>query len=323
MASGGCRKFAFYAGIGCLAVPIGLAIIIGLFLYGAQRFGQSGPQHPVPSAISVPMAAAPPPRPPAPSPGGSPASGPAVAGKDLPEIGSPASGAKPVHLTLSLSEGDFTIVPGPPGTDIKVDGLFDPKSYELTQTTEEGGDGREIRIGFRRKTPFFFLLFGNQHPENKLTITLPEGVPTALDLQLNKCESHVELGGLTLTDLQARLVMGDQNVNFERPVVGRLEHASMSLSMGDIKVRGLGNAHPADLQLQGSMGDIRVSFDGDWPEGGKISAHARMSMGDFRVTIPRGVRVKSSSSMVLGDSRRMGRGKVDATEDPNAPLLEL
>lgn len=324
MASGGCKKVAFYVGIGCLAVPIGLAIIIGLFLYGAQKLGQTGPQHPVPSAITVPIAAthAPPPSEPSTGPSSSP--GPVAAGRDLPEIAkreSPESGSKPVHLSLDLAEGEFTIEPGPPGTDIKVDGLFDPKSYELSQTTEEGDSGREVRIGFRRKTPFFFLLFGNQHPENKLTISLPVGVPIALNLSLAKCESHIELGGLTLTDLQARLAMGDHSVDFQRPVVGRLENARMRLSMGDIKVRGLGNAHPENLQLHGSMGDIRVSFDGDWPAGGKMAANARMSMGDFRVTIPRGIRVKSSSTLVFGDSRR--RGMNNQPEDPNAPLLEL
>jgi hypothetical protein len=325
MASGGCRKAAFYTAIGCLAIPIAIALLIGGVLLVGQRVGRNGPQHPVPSNFTVPVAA--PAATPSPTSAGGhgSTSGPATPGKDLPQIaegGAPATGVKPLHLSLDLTEGNFTIVPGPPGSDIKVDGLFDPASYELTQMTEEAGEaGREVKIGFHRKSPFFFMMLSSSHPDNRITITLPEGVPTALDLHLARCESHVELGGLTLTNVQARLSMGDQLVNFGRPVVGRLQDVSMRLAMGDIKVRGLGNAHPENVEIHGSMGDIRVSFDGAWPAGGKIAANVRMSMGDFRVTVPSGVRLKSSSVLVMGESRTPGAR--EQPDDPNAPLLEL
>jgi len=321
MASGGCRKVAFWGLIGCLGVPIGLALILAVVLFVGNRLGQSEPQHPVASAMSVPVAAGRTPA--APAPGGS--SGPVASGKDLPELDRDASKGKdatPVNLSLDLSEGEFTIVPGPPGSEIKVDGFFDPKSYELTQETKERDDGgRDIHIGFRRNTPFLFLLFWSNHPENKVTITIPEGVPTALDLRLSKCQSHVELGGLMLTSLTARLSMGDQTLTFERPLASKLAQASLRLSMGDIKIRGLGNARPETLTVQGSMGDVRVSFDGDWKPGDKVAANLRMSMGDFRVVVPPNVRLESRSMLILGDSRRPGKDQ--QPEDPNAPLLVL
>jgi len=325
MASQGCRKFAFWGAIGCLAVPIGLAILIAITLFVGQKLGKSGPQHPVASEVTVPVSDSP--AIPQPSPGstGAPA-GPVVPGKDMPQLDQPVAPArevKPLSVTLDLAEGDFTIQPGPPGTDIKVEGFFDPKSYELTQSTTAGeGGGRDIHIGFRRNTPFFFLLLSENHPENKVTITLPQGVPTTLNLRMSKCQSRIELGGLTVNALDARLTMGDQSLSFSRPNAGRIENAVLVLKMGDIKLRGLGNSRADTMSLRGSMGDIRVNFDGDWEPGSKMSANVMLSMGDFRVLVPRDVRLKTQSIIFLGESRGR-RDQESQPEDPNAPILEI
>jgi hypothetical protein len=70
------------------------------------------------------------------------------------------------------------------------------------------------------------------------------------------------------------------------------------------------------------MGDIKTDFDGDWEPGFVTNAHLRSSMGDFRVRVPASVRLKSSNTVFLGDSRTRGV-KRDQPEDPNAPVLNL
>jgi hypothetical protein len=323
MAGKGCRKTAFVLGIGCLAIPVGLAIVVAIFLYAGQKLYQrNGPSQPEPAALAIPPVAPPG------GPSSSGASGNVLPGRDLPPLGgAPGAGAPPLRLTLDLSEGQFDVVPGPPGSDIKVDGLFDPRDYEMTQETESSADaGRSVTIRFRRKIPFLFLFFQgfDKRNPNKVTVSIPEGVPTALSLVLKRCEASVELGGLTLTDLNARLAMGDQKVRFSRPVPGGLAHASVRASMGNIGFTGLGYAAPSDFQFQGSMGDFNLDFTGQWPASFQAKTRIRHSMGDLRIRIPKEVRMSESSRthVVLGDTRTRGM-KEAQTEDPNAPVMEL
>jgi len=318
MAGGGCKKIAFYSGVGCLGLVILIALGVSGLIFMARRAGNDANQHPVPTTFTIPVPAA------APPPASSPA-GPQSPGRDLPALDADRKGRadlEPVHVVLDLSEGNFTIQPGPPGSGVKVDGKFDPGTYSLAQEESRDGEGRrQLTVSFRRRVPFFLIMFGDHHPHNEINITLPESVPTALDLHLSRCDSHVDLGGLTLTDLEARMSMGDQDLNFSRPLAGKLAHAAFRFSMGDTKVRGLGNALPASLELHGSMGDVRVSFDGAWPPSSRISAVARMSMGDFRIVVPRNVRLNSHSSIAFGDSD-VPRGESQPT-DETAPELEL
>ncbi len=354
MASPGCRKAALVLGIGCLGVPIALALVIALVMVVARRtYKDEGPPTPEATSLSVPVGAPPSgaaapgagragtpsteaPR--APSPGGegsaptggAPSKPPPVAGTDLPELSPAASAtpsAAPIRLTLDLQEGRFIVVPGPPGSDIKVEGLFDPRDHELTQNVEEGGDlGREVTIRFRSKRSFLMRLLSgrfNTEGATKLTVTIPEGVPTALSLRLSKCESRVELGGLTLTELDARLGMGDQEITFERPLAGDLARASVKFSMGEMTVEGLGNAHPKEVFVEGSMGELSVDFRGEWPAAAHSKARIRMSMGEIKIRVPREVRVSSSGTRVFLGDAHTGALKEPQTEDPNAPSLDL
>src|SRR5262245_23193398 len=129
MAAGGCRKFAFYAGVGCLGLVLVLALAISGMIFMARRAG-GGTEHPVPTSFEIPVAAKPPE---SATHAGSPPS-PATPGKDLPAFGAAdasRSSSEPVRVVLRLSEGEFDIRPGPPGSGVKVEGRFDPDSYSL------------------------------------------------------------------------------------------------------------------------------------------------------------------------------------------------
>lgn len=307
--SSGCRKTAIFLGIGCLAIPIGIAVIVAAAMFWARSVhDKEGPRRPETTTLDLPV-------------------GPAVEpGRDLQgATPAPAPNMPPPHLALSidLAEGEFHIEPGPPGSDLKVEGYFDPRDYELTQVTDDGSDGKSIRVRFRRKRSMLLMLLSMNHKNtNRVTVHIPQGVPTSLNLRLSRCQSRTELGGLLLTDLQAGLSMGDQKLNFERPLAAELPQAHLRASMGDITISNLGNARAKEVTFHASMGDIKTDFDGEWEPGFVTNAHLRSSMGDFRVRVPASVRLKSSNTVFLGDSRTRGVKK-DQPEDPNAPVLNL
>jgi hypothetical protein len=345
--AGGCRKTAYVAGIGCLGVIIlGSVFVAGGMWYARRTYSQLGERKPGDTTITIPSggstggagsAAG------AQAPGGGgtsgasgpdgsrgsgTASGPAPVsppGRDLPDLSQ--AFLKPTNLHLLLEEGEFIVQPGPPGSDIVVEGHFDSRDYELTQKTDDTSDGRDVTVRFRPKRGWLVRMLAGHfdtHDGNRVIVTIPEGLPTALDLRLAKCGSRVELGGLTLTDLKAQMAMGEQRLNFAKPLAARLPRAEFRTSMGEVHVSGVGNAAPESFSLTGSMGEHHVDFDGAWPRGAQSKATIRLSMGEIRVRVPGDVRITASSrtSSSLGDSRVVGEYQ-DKANDPNAPTLDL
>jgi hypothetical protein len=342
VASSGCRKAAFFVGIGCLSVVILFTITAAIVITmarGSLRRDTTAKREPL--SVSIPTGAEgasgatkeagqgehPSGRAAAPSSAAdSNMSGP-TGPRDLPDPAvpgaSPPPGAAPLALTLHLSEGIFTIRPGPAGSDIRVEGEYDPDNYALSQETEGDGTsepGRRVTIRFKRKSMFSWG-FNTDSTPNHVTVTIPEGVPTALDLRIDKARSQSELGGLTLTGLRGRFSTGEHKVSFERPLTSPVPSMSVTASMGRCDLIDIGNARPASFAFDGSMGDMRLDFEGAWPAKYEATAKLKLSMGNLRLSIPKEVRLSSSSQIMFGSSRR--RGEQEETTDPEAPVLEM
>ena len=115
-----------------------------------------------------------------------PSPGPVTAERDASGKGGPATA--PLRLTLDLNEGNFTIRPGQPGTDLQIEGQFAPGMYELldNRETDPATGATRARIRFRSTAPqwarFFAGITGDSRSQPELTITIPRGKP--LDLML-------------------------------------------------------------------------------------------------------------------------------------------
>ncbi|HXI03888.1 MAG TPA: hypothetical protein VNI57_11995, partial [Candidatus Saccharimonadales bacterium] len=253
-------------------------------------------------------------------------------GRDIEDLQARAHApSRGVRLKLDFQEGEFVIRAGPPGSEIHAEGDFDPRDYELTQETE-AGDGiydHKVTIRFHRKVPLLFFLvkggFQDGANENKITVTIPEDLPTALSLNLSKGESHVDLGGLDLRELDAQMAMGDHNLRFSRPLQNELQKMELRTGMGDIDLEELGNARAHEVAIRGRMGDMRVDFGGDWPGAFSSRVNLTFGMGDCRVRIPRDVRLSpdSSATAFLGEST-MRRELDEGGELPgDAPTVEI
>jgi len=320
---GGCRKTAIFAGLGCLAIPV-LGLIFAAFSlgWGYMFYSHDGP---VPAegasltvARSLPSSSS-----------GDAAEGiePGVDFEQMQQAG--ARGAAPVHLVIDLEEGEFEIRPGPPGSQIRAEGNFDPRDYELSQETEEGPDGqpRKITLTFRRKVPLLFYLlrggFNDDEHMHHLFIEIPEDLPIDLDLRISKGDSESEIGGLTLTGLKADLRMGEHDITVSRPINGHIERAEFSHRMGEVGLAGLGNLKAREFSIRGGMGELEADFDGEWAAGFTTRVDVLFSMGECRIGVPESVRVSPDSTytMFLGDVRDLMNGA--GPHDPNAPTIEI
>ena len=255
MARSGWKTAGLVAGVGCLsivAVIVGGVIIAALYARASMRnLGDPTPQS-VERRIEIPQ-------PPAPIKG---------------QAATSANRTSPLRVRLELQEGTFTIRPGQPGSEIHVEGRFAPGLFELTQSTSDSADGsgaREVRVRFKSKISGwqrFFASIGTDDDDGpQLTVTLPRGTPIDLTLQLTMGRSEIDLGGLTLTEVDLNASMGEHKIDFREPVVETMRELRLNASMGNVVIEHLGNARAETITGHGSMGNVTADLAGAWPPG--------------------------------------------------------
>ena len=245
--------------------------------------------------------------------------------------GSPSAYATP-RVEIELQDGSFEIQSGPAGTEVQVNGEYAENYYELIeeQTLADASGGPTTAIRLRptsgRLVRMMAAFRGNgnlSRQPNRLTVSIPAGRPIALTLDVSRGESRIDLGGLTLTDLDADLFMGDHRLGFGEPLSEELQRLRVSGGMGNIELDELGNARARELRISSRMGNFAIDLGGERPLDDVSDLEITHSMGDLRLRIPNSVRVTldSSSSARMGESGWIDRR--EETADSDAPVLRL
>ncbi len=306
----GWKKVLLFGVAAAVSVGVLLTVVgVGALLWANSVAEELGEPAPVPTAVTIAVARE--------------AAAPAAQGS--------ASDATP-RVEIELQDGRFEIRSGPAGTEIQVDGEYAENYYELieeqTPADASGGPTTTIRLrptssGLVRMMAAFRGNGDVSRQPNRLTVLIPAGRPIALTLDVSRGESRIDLGGLTLTDLDADLSMGDHRLGFGEPLAEELQRLRVSGGMGNIELAQLGNARARELRVSSRMGNFTVDLGGKWATDNVSDLEVSHSMGDLRLRIPNSVRVTpdSRSSATMGESGRIERG--EETADPDAPALRL
>ena len=311
MARSGWKTAGLIAGVGCLSiigVIIGGVVIAALYARATIRnLGDPTPQS-VERRIALP-----------PAPVAEPVKGQ--------KASSTAARTVPLRVRLELQEGTFTIRPGEPGTDIHVQGRYAPGLFELTESHSEGPAAREARVQFKSKISgwqrFFANIGSNGNDGPELTVTLPRGTPIDLTLQLTMGKSEIDLGGLTLGEVDLNASMGEHKIDFREPVVESMRELRLNTSMGNVVFDHLGNARAETISGHGSMGNVTANLAGAWAPGSSTDLRFEQSMGDLTVRVPSNVKVDADVRNNQGDQERQQQPTLKQPNDPNAPTLRL
>ncbi len=309
------RTVGLIAGVGCLTMIVvvvgGIVITVMVARNAASNLGDPNPQ-PVNRRISLPLPSVVP---------GADASSKSATGQ------SNRSNA-PLHLTLELQEGEFTIQPGVPGSDIQVTGEYAPGLFELTESqgTDSATGARRATVRFRSKAPMWVRIFGGigngDGNRPRLTVTIPRGTPLDLDLTTSMGRSEVDLGGLTLREVSVNATMGEHRLDFHEPVVEGMRELRLSNSMGNLHLENLGNARANTITASGSMGNVIANLGGAWTPGAEANLTFEQSMGELTLRVPSSVRLEAD---VRESGKEAASRPPDATppDDPKAPTLRL
>jgi hypothetical protein len=252
---------------------------------------------------------------------------PPAADTGKPPASADAARSTPMRLTIDLQEGEFTIKPGEPGSDIQIEGEYAPGWYELIdeRDTDPATGVSRATVRFRSKVPGWARLFGGfsggGSAQPKLTVTVPRGSPLDLALQMNMGRSEIDLGGLTLDNLNITAAMGEHRIDFREPLAADLRRLRLHSSMGNVIVENLGNARAEVINATGSMGNLTATLGGDWQPGTETEATFEQSMGELTVRVPSNIRVEADVRSSQGEANRTP--VIKQPDDPKAPALRL
>jgi hypothetical protein len=201
------------------------------------------------------------------------------------------NGEERLRVDVTHAAGRLRLEPGAAGSLYRAqlsydERFFTPISEYTNGRLRIGVEGERVRIARR----------GGGEPAN---LTLALGPEAALDLnvQFGAAEARMELGGLRLRDLSISTGASDTQLSFSRPNPERMADMKIDVGAAAFRVEGLGNANVQTLRVNGGVGDVQLSFDGEWR--GNMDAHLSMGVGALRLVLPRGVGVEVRRSGFL------------------------
>ena len=206
------------------------------------------------------------------------------------------------HLTVQPTEGTVLTLSQSP--------LPDPRD-SLFLYLEPTGDGARVTIqprhpreeegpeGWKR-----LLRFLRDQPDSQylVTITLPRSVPfREVVLQVGAVEGHLDLGGLTLEDLEVDLGAAAVTLDFSEPLAAEAEHLEMNAGAGDLQVLHLGNGRFQSAELNTGVAAAALDLSGAWPPGARLEVSSGLASVCFHIPRDLGVRVKTEGFLVVRD----------------------
>ncbi len=307
--------------IGCAAVFAALAAIPMMLLLVAL-FNRPGEARPETRELSRPLPSLPaesPAQPASPSgPGSTPPTAPLPGSLESRELGTSLGAGEPVRLVLNLSKGHFAVEPGPAGEPLRVEADYDAARYELEEHYDEADRRYEVRFDAKHG---WMSMIGVGEVRNRVRVIVPRGYPLLIEGKIAMGESHVELGGLRLTEINLDFGMGDHSLSFSEPTTTPLERLEIDASMGAMRLDDIGNASPRLGRFSHSMGELDLDLSGAWLRDAEIDV--RCGMGECRLRTPDrvGVRIERAS-IGLGESSTRGADR-DRELPPGAPTLTI
>lgn len=310
----GCFKFGC---IGCASVlVIGFGLI---FLLAGIQLTQDSTPEPIQQAAEHNLPAPPP------LPAGDFASDRPESTIQLAEGDLPASSTSGGTLVLDVSMTELTIVPGPADEPLRVNGDFDSNAFRLTEelTTDDNGDW-VYNVSFGGKGGMLGLLFrgGGQNTGNALEIVVPRGHPISFKGKVGIGESRMNLGGLWVQDVDLDYATGDHFLEFREPIPFPMGSFDIKSSMGELEIRGVGDASPETVRVKHGMGSLFLDLQGAWRR--DASARVDFKMGECKIWVPENARVQLDGGKVaMGESRQNLPDYADLPEDAPAIALKV
>lgn len=209
-------------------------------------------------------------------------------------------------VTLAFGAGELDLAPG--ATDALLSGTA---TYNVPDFKPEVTvDGSHVRIEQGNLNVNGIPNFSG-NIENQWDLKLAS-TPMKLHINAGAYEGKVELGGLSIQDLEISDGASNSNVSFSQPNLADMDTLRYNTGASSVNLKGLANANFDTLLFHSGAGSYTLDFSGSLKRDATVTIESGIS--SVTITIPEGVSARVSFRGGLSDVTYHGAWQKNGSE---------
>ena len=207
------------------------------------------------------------------------------------------SGEDELDVRVAYGAGRFKVAAAEQGLLYRMQLRYDEETFVPRADYDDG------RLSLGVESIGRSIRFGRNRSEGEMDLLLATGVPMNLELEFGAVRADIDLGGLSLMDLELRTGASESTVDVSEPNPLSMRTASFEVGAADFEARHLGNLNAERYEVSAGIGEVTLWFTGDWRQ--DADATINMGLGSLELRFPEGlgVRLKKSSFLMSLDAQ--------------------
>lgn len=194
-------------------------------------------------------------------------------------------------MQVEYGAGTFRVRPAEQGLLYRMHLRYDEEIFEPRAEL----NGTRLRLGVEGVDGSIRL--GRKHSGGEMELALARGIPMELDLEFGAVRADIDLGGLSLTELDLSTGASESTVDVSEPNPVSMPRASFEVGAADFTARRLGNLNARRVSVDAGIGSVALWFDGSWRQDADVAI--QMGLGSLELHFPEGLGVKLTKDSFL------------------------
>jgi hypothetical protein len=200
-----------------------------------------------------------------------------------------------LHVTLDFDGGTVVFVPAPSGelygAKLRYDADRSAPAHEYDPRTGI------LHLGVVPVGSMGVRVTSRAQLEQAARFDFSPDVPLTLYATLGASDATIDLGGMTLTQLDLRSTATHATVDFSQPTRGVCKSAAFTVAAAEVSVQHLAQAGCESLRVDGGVGSVTLRFDGTWRR--DLDLVVDLSLGELTLQLPQGTGVRLTGERFL------------------------
>ena len=206
----------------------------------------------------------------------------------------PVGDAKELSVRLNYDIGALEVRPSH-GSDLFSFNL----DYDARRVSPRFDFGEGERATLTLETNSHHGFRASDRRQSELNLRLNDAVPMQLDFSTGVSDAHLDLTDLDIKQFRLRGGVGRTDVSFDHPVKEAMTSFDVESGVGNLTIRGLGNARVERLRVNGGVGRTELDFTGDLKDT-HPDTEINVGVGQVRLLLPReaGITIEAEGSFL-------------------------